>query len=114
MNKNVLVLIVLFRFGYTASAQDTLSESPKNNISVNIAQLVMGEFRFGYERIFKQQTSLGIELAYKPDFGNDMNGNGLWAKEPYFSAQSFTGLIGGRRYFKPIKSRGFTLYIEGK
>ncbi len=56
-----------------ANAQDTyLFSEPevlrKNSFKINITQLIMREFRFGYERALSNKHSIGMGIAISQSF----------------------------------------------
>ena len=90
---------------------------PKHNMSLNVTQLAVGEFRVGYERLLGKRHSMGLELAYKPDFDNQnlsfvVLGNNT--KAPYMASNSYTGFLNYRFYLTKKEYPRIRFFLEGK
>jgi len=97
MKKLLFSLALLFLIDSTSQAQEkTENDSKKNELKLNVASFLAGMPEFGYEYLFDEESSIGIDLLFSIDDN----------PERYFGLTSYY-----RFYFGNKRANGF--FAEG-
>jgi hypothetical protein len=70
MNKNYLIIVLLFSFFVVKAQNDTSKNEKRNELKLNVLLPLAGAFEVTYERILNNKSSLGISFLTPFDSGN--------------------------------------------